>query len=90
MQPSLPSVPLVQREGDGFLSESHLSCTQPPGLGWPSSAFKEEISAILSVRQRSHLACVQAEGVEISVLPRVGWKSLAFDKAVKHLCLQER
>lgn len=90
MQPSLPLVPLVQWEGDGFLSVSHPSCTKEPGLGCPSSAFKEEISVILRVSQSSHLACVQAEGVEISVFPGVGWKSLAFDEVVKHLCLQER
>lgn len=43
---------------------------------------KKSLAAIWHVSQRPHLVCIPAEEVEISVFPRVGWKSLAFEEVV--------
>lgn len=88
LQPSLSTFG-PQGRGD-FLSKSYLYCTKQPGLGWPSSAFKQRWAEILLVSQRPHLAHAQAGEVEISVFPRVGLKSPAFDKAVKRVYKRDK
>lgn len=87
---SLPSVLSVHRGRGDFLSKSHLCCAKQPGLGWPSSAFKQRWTEILHVSQRPHLARAQAGEVGISVFPRVGWKSPAFDKVVKRVYKRDK